>query len=355
MTKLTSEILKCALVTAGVYNVDFLTSLSLVGALNNIYSSCYSMIASSSSSYRLIEAELEIEEDGWFDLPIDCSLVKEVRRNGMLIQRCPPKERLQGTYRIANSRIKIYDPQCEKIEVVYVPVPQTITMPAPSKKLNIEYGTVSEWGLMTEEGVYLRHMTLGDCYYDFGTGQLTNTTFRNARNSYAGYNLEWNADEIRLSNGDDYSADFQIVGNPFVSVVCDDPYVMVSYEDGNIVVAQLGRWQTIWNIKAITGHATRGKVVAMRTNDETLYGCIYDDTDSSNYYLSSFVPDTLLNYPNNTLFEYMEAELAVRAASINGQMDIGWIKDLRDDAKAKFIAELRQDSALPIRMANTRR
>lgn len=359
MVKLSSEIISGALMKAGVYNVDFLTALTLTNALNDSYRQAYSMIAASSSDYRIKELTLEADEDGLYSLPIDCSLVKTIKRRGNIISRCPPKEEVSGTYKISNSRIKIYDDAESTIDITYVPVPETITTPAQSIELNINWNTVTQWGKMTSKGVYFKSAEFGESYYNFETKQIEPASFIEASADYNGYKLVWDAQSILLMDGAevvaDYSDDYQIIGNDFTAVVVDDPYAMISYADGTIIVAQFDRWQTIWNIKAKTGHATKGKVGALKTNDSTLYGCIFEDKDEQRYYLASFVPDTALNYPNNTLFTLMEAELAVLAASINGQLDIGWLKDYRDEAREQFIKELKQDSIMPIRISNLRR
>ena len=72
--KLASEILNGAQTKAGVFNVDFLTALTLTNALNDAYRNAYQSIAMSDSDfyvkeYTLTEDDISEEKDGWYDLP----------------------------------------------------------------------------------------------------------------------------------------------------------------------------------------------------------------------------------------------------------------------------------------------
>lgn len=366
ITKLASEILNGAETKAGVYNVDFLTSLTLTNALNDAYRTAYQEIAMSDSDfyikdYRFTEDDLSELNDGWYDIPKGVYIVKSVTINDVEVPRCPPKEKIAGTYQIANGRLKFYGNERAPITIHYIPDPQTVTVPAESKELYLDPATVIEWGRMTEKGFYYK-TNGGQFYYDFATNESsTVVTFQAINKKYHEGVIEYGPDYIRVVNPEDSEdvyedlSDDYVVGdeNPIVSVVVDDPYMMVSYKDGTIIVVS-ETFQTIWNIKARSGHKTLGTIHDLKTDDETLYGCLYEDEDGK-LWLSSFVPDTMMNYPTNALFTMLEVNLACLLMSMNGIANEYISIDLKNETIAEFRKELAQNRAMPVRISNQRR
>lgn len=365
--KLSSEILNGALSKAGVYNVDFLTQLTLTNALNDAYRSAYQQIATSDSNfyavdYNLTEDDISEYKDNetafpFYDLPNDIYLIKSVHIKGQEISRCPPKERVAGTYRIANNKFVYYGNPKADIAITYVPTPQTITMPAPFIELSLDPSIVTEWGKVTEKGFYYK-TNAGQYFFDFATNSSETTNlFKEKVLTYGDGVLDPSDFCIKDDDGDvliDLNEEYGVGDlNPIVDVAVDDPYMMISYKDGTILILQNGV-STIWNAKARTGHKTLGKVVGLKTNDETLYGCLYIDEDGV-LYKASFVPDTLLNYPTNSLFAMLEVQLACLLMSMNSvEMSEYMAKTLKEETMKEFYDELRQNRASPVRISNQR-
>ncbi len=366
--KLSSEILNGALSKAGVYNVDFLTQLTLTNALNDAYRSAYQQIATSDSNfynvdYNLTEDDISEYKDNetafpFYDLPNDIYLIKSVHIKGQEISRCPPKERVAGTYRIANNKFVYYGNPKADITITYVPTPQTITMPAPFIELSLDPSAVTEWGKVTDKGFYYK-TNAGQYFFDFATNSSETTNlFKEKVLEYGDGTLDPADYCIKDDDGDvliDLNEEYGVGDlNPIVDVAVDDPYMMISYKDGTILILQNGV-STIWNAKARTGHKTLGRIVGLKTNDETLYGCLYIDEDGV-LYKASFVPDTLLNYPTNALFAMLEVQLACLLMSMNGvEMSEYMTKTLKEETMKEFYDELRQNRASPVRISNQRR
>lgn len=367
ITKLASEILNGAFTKAGVYNVDFMTQLTMTNALNDVYRSAYQQIATSSSNYYAIDYKLTDDDVSeykdnetaypFYDLPEDVYLIKSVSKAGREISRCPPKQKIAGTYDIVNNKFVFYGNEAQNITITYIPVPKTITIPAESIKINLDPSTIVEYGKVEEKGFYYK-TGVGNFYYNYDTEESTSVNlFKEMVYSYEDGTLDPKTFQIKDDDGEvilDLNEEYGVGDlNPIVKVVVDDPYMMISYKDGTILVLQNGV-STIWNIKAHTGHKTLGIIHGMKTNDSTLYGCLYEDTEGD-LYLASFVPDTLLNYPTNSLFTMLEIDLACLVASMNNVTMNSYISEtLRNETIKEFNDELRQNRANPVRISNQR-
>lgn len=364
ITKLASEILNGAQTKAGVFNVDFLTALTLTNALNDAYRNAYQSIAMSDSDfyvleYTLTEDDASEEKDGWYDLPKGIYIIKSVTIGSVEVPRCPPKEEVPGTYTIQNGRFKFYGGNRKPVTIRYIPDPQTVTIPAPSKDIALDPATVTEYGKMTDKGFYYK-TNAGQFFYDFDSmASESVVVYKKKDMKYHGGTIQWSAESLTVIDDDgdileDLSEDFDVgPENPLVDVAVDEPYMMVSYADGTIILVTEDN-QTVWNIKARTGHKTLGAVHGLKTDDSTLYGCLYEDEDGV-LYLSSFVPDTLMNYPSNALFELLEVQLACLLMSMNSITNEYITKDLREETVKNFRDQLRQNRAMPVRVSNMRR
>lgn len=350
-----------------------MTQLMLTNSLNDIYRKAYTEIAMSDSdfyvkNYKLTEFDLvddlDDDPDGWYELPDDCFIVKSVTIGNNELTRCPPKEKVPGTYVIQNTKIKFYGDTQDGITLHYIPNPQTVTCPAESQRIEIPEDivkTITEFGKQTSEGFYYK--TIDNSYfYSFET--KTNETAPFQKQTYRYENdlgqgtLEWGEDYIHLvdENGElveDLTEDFDVGEyNKIKKVVVDDPYMMITYESGEIFIVQNGI-QTAWNINDASGHKTLGIVHSLKTDDRTLYGCVYEDLDGQLYY-SSFVPDTVMNYPTNALFLLIEIELANLLMSMNGINNEYISVTLREETVEQFRKELIQNRASPVRINNQR-
>lgn len=350
ITKSAGEILHGAMVKAQVYNVDFLDFHTVTNEMNNAYRQLYTEIAESDSDYYIKTA---VFEDNTFTLPDDCFIIKTVSfvntdGSRSTIDKQPPKEYIPGMYYIQNGVFHYNGDAVRPILIRYVPTPQTITVPRESEDVDIEAGA-TEWGKMTEKGVFYK--VEDQCYYynfnSLSSEEITEDEYKKTQNKYLGNTVDVDYENQTVTFTDKYGEDQDMTElfvsdmfGDFVNIVFDSPYCMISYEDGHIMVMN-GYNKTLWNIKAATGHETLGEVVALKTNDKTLFGCIYIDEEDGYVYRASFVPDTVMNYPSNALFNYMEVIIARLMLSMNNIENEYIMKDLYEQVRQQFYKELR--------------
>jgi hypothetical protein len=349
ITKTAGEILHGAQVKAQVYNVDFLDFHTVTNELNNAYRQLYTEIAESDSDYFIKSA---IFNDANFELPSDCFIIKTVAfvntdKSWTKINQQPSKEFVHGCYYIQNGVFHYNGTPNRPILLRYVPTPLTVTAPRESEDIDVDPSIITEYGRMTEKGFFYK--TEDDyCYYSFDSKEsevIDESEYRKQTSKYMKNNVtvDYENQTVTMNNGDDEWDVTEYFSNEafgdFVNIVFDTPYAMVSYEDGHIMVMN-GFERTMWNIKAATGHETLGEIKGLRTNDKTLWGCIYLDADDGLLYRASFVPDTVMNYPSNALFNYLEVLMAQLFLSMNN-IDNQYInQQLYATVKNQFYKEL---------------
>lgn len=345
ITKTAREIIKNARYIAGVRNsniTDFYTNCLL---LNNIYSQLYVDVVKNNDAY--IEYEDVVNGDV---LPDDCYLLMAVYKrlpndNLIEVEPMPKNQRLIGSYyRIENNAIYFGDNSQYRIK--YTTMPDTLTAPDKIQKLDIDNNSV--FGKMTEEGFYYQSNDK-NYFYNLTTEQSSEVdefVANETKYEFNGHTIEFKGntvivdDEVWLENVTNY--------------VFSYPYSIVTFSDGHVYIYTGLSDGVIWNYYCTQGKDTVGKVVSAYTNEETGKGMIFISNNGSVYY-SSFVPDTVLSYPDNTFFTLMEYELADILCSLNGQ-DNSFIENkLIEDAKTTFYATVRKDSYRPYRMENVRR
>lgn len=345
ITKTAGEVLNAAQVKAQVYNIDFLDWHTATNELNNAYRQLYTEIAESDADYYI--KELTIQENE-FNLPEDCFLVKLVcfiNTDGSWtpIQRQPNKEYIKGYYYIENNIFHYNGYPNRPILIKYVPIPQTITVPREMEDIDIPAPT--EFGKQTDRGFFFK--VEDTCYYysfdNASYEQIQEDEYKPIQDTYLRKKVNINYDEQTVYLDDEDYTDVFIDDNfgEFVNIVFDTPYFMVTYADGHIMVGNYFN-KTLWNPNAKTGHETYGIIHSLKTDDTTLWGCIYEDEDG-NYYRASFVPDTVMNYPSNALFNYLEVILAKLFLSINNISNQYIESELFEQTKHQFYKELIQN------------
>lgn len=360
VTRTAGEIIHGAQVKAGVFNIDFLDYLTVTNELNNAYREAYAEIANSDSDFFIKSA---VFYEGTFPLPKDLFKIKTVAflchdGSWKTIDKQPPKQYVYGQYYIEDNIFHYNGDANLPILIRYVPIPNTITCPRESEEIEIDVNTVTEFGKMTEKGFYYKTEE-GYFYYSFEslqTEEITEEEYKEKPSTYLRHDIVIDYENQTVTATDkfgeeeDWTEIFTIPDNPFINIVFDSPYAMVTYEDGNIRIFNQFT-SANWNIKASTGHETLGKIHGLKTNDKTLFGCLYEDEDGY-LYRASFVPDTVMSYPSNALFNYLEVILARLFLSMNG-MENGYIqKELFEQVRWQFRKELQQNSAAVSRPAN---
>jgi len=361
ITKTASEIINAACDLAQIQNSDFRQWNTSVGYLNDIYRELYNSLAGTSDGYYVKEFTAQ---GPTITIPDDCQTINNIYRlenaNLKAILRCPAgQEGTPGTYDTKNDVIRIFDNgQMNEYRIEYTPNPQTLTMPRESLTIDLDANNIEEIGKMTQEYFYFKDGEGNGKKYFFFTREVEDATFVPQDNSkYLGLSFSFDPyNQIILLDGDDVTSAFtklNIKGEniPIKSIHLNSPWLVVNYEDDTICVMN-NLTLVEWNNKVATGHDTKGQAFAINTNDKTGYGLIYLDEDDEKLYLASFVPDTIMNYPNNSLFALLEAELATLFSGLVGAQNAYVTDQLLPARRQAFYEAIRRDEFMATRTRN---
>ena len=346
LTLTTRELIRAAKFIAGVRNSNLSNFEFTTSILNNIYRQLYQEIVDNTDAYiGYVTAPSSV--DG-IALPDDCYQVEAVYtgpdwEHKTQIERAPRNEDVTGCWRILNNRVYV-DSFTGNVIIKYSTLPPTLTAPddlielkgLPPFTKSYAYSD-NELYLVDEEN---------DKNYIYN---LDNQTYLETEVTYTP-NIYWLFDgdkkelvvdvenqTIKTTEDEDVTSYFVRSDKPFVDVEFDFPHWMVSYEDQTIEVDG-----TEWNQKADTGHMTYGKIVALKTNDRTGKYAIY--FDGNKYYEASFVPDTIINYPDNTFFQLLEYKLALFLAGQTNSSNTQLEEVLLPEAESQFYKSLTKSS-----------
>ena len=349
ITKTCKEIYENAMTLSQTYNSDFLTFQSAVSFINDRYRSLYDIIVNSDSDFYV--REFIISENDQL-LPDDLYNIKSVRFLSDIgdsftpINRCPEKSYVPGTYTINNNVFHLNGDVNKSIQIRYNPVPKTITMPFELEEMDID---AVSFGKMFDDGIYYTDKEGNKLFYTFA-----NRDSQPAENyeeaSEGDYLVDYDKQTVTDPCGFDLSLNYQDFGT-FTKIFFDDPYSVAEYTDGKIIVF-VNHIGAEWNVKATSGHLTRGKVFGLATDDTTGYGLVYFDNRDKKLYRAPFVTDTIMSYTNNTLFYLMEVQLAQMLSALAGS-SVRNLEQEEQRATEAFYREIRQNKAGPLRVNNT--
>lgn len=358
LTKTTKQLIEDARVLGGVYNSDFTNFQISTSLLNDIYRSLYDDLTEEGSFF----VEYYDFNGNESELPINCYRVLNVyRKEGerfKALRANSADQYIDGTYYIENNNIYINSTEDGEYRIRYSKLPMTLTCPDDPIKCPLDIAP-TEWGLMTEDGVYFKEGGT-ERYWNFKGEAVEDKTFRAVSKPYyfLGKDLIVNTDGSKVTSMlwgntevEDIIDYFSVDGLNIESVVVSDPYIFVNYSNNHIKVFN-GFRGTEWNILASTGKPTLGKIVAACTNDSTGKGVIYYNAYTQGYYLASFVPDTVLSYPTNAFFSLIEYKLSALLMSMVGIGNEYLISKLIPEAEETFYKTLRKDGYSPVRISN---
>lgn len=334
---------------ANCYNSDFMTFQSAVDLLNARYRILYDRIVQSDSDFYVHEI---IIKDNDYVLPDDLYNIKSVRllsdfdNSFTPVERQPSKSYVAGTYTIENNVFHYNGQLNKKIQIRYNPIPLTLTMPFESEELFIN-DDIEEFGKMYDDGIYYKTADGKEMFYDFGTKNSKEA--ENYKEYISPYTIDF--ENQKVFDGDEDISDYFTAYGTFNAIYVDEDYAMASYDDGKIYIFTCLDG-TEWNIKASTGHATKGKIFGLHTDDTTGFGCIFYDSRDDKFYRSPFVTDTVLSFTNNTLFYLLEVELAILLSNLAGTDMAQALQNEEGRATDAFYNEIRQNKSGPLRINN---
>lgn len=276
------ELIKNARYLAGLRNSDITDFYTNTLLLNNAYTTVYIDAIQHGDVFQK-QVELENEDS----LPLDCFQINRVTYNGTDFV----------DYTIRNN--VFYTNVTKPVTFIYSTTPATLTAPDDMVKLDIS-GTdlllTDDYLYYTSNGKYYR-LDLEDNTTEETTSYSVPTTYE-----FCDKTLLLKDNQVADVDGNVYFEDvayFNVSGN----------YAFVSFMDSTIrVYFDLYNYAD-FNQNVSKGRQTKGFILTSCVDESTGKGVVYQDTNNNIYY-ASFVPDTILEWPNNTLYQLIEYKLA---------------------------------------------
>lgn len=306
ITKTASEIIREAKWLSNTKNstlTDFYINSML---LNSIYQSLYADIINNDNVF----IETMNTNENVVDIT-NAFKVVSITIGGKEVVRSALRNNALGGYYIENN--KLYLPSGNKV-IKYCSLPATITCPDEYKKVDIQnVPAPGENRAANEDGTI--GMVNSFIYY----GKLYNPM----------EHPEWAEKE----------------GTSIYDVHYSDPYCFVTYADGTVRLYSSPSYYTDWNPFVSKSLTHELQIIAFSADATTGKGVIFKDKRTSTFYYGSFVPDTVLSFPNNTVFDLMVKKLAAILASMLSIENPYLTNTLLPEAEEKFYMTLSKGSA----------
>lgn len=332
MKKTALEILSSAKQLAQATNSDAFGFQFLTSLLNNCYSNVYNDIVAY-SNYFVKYFEFTGNEA---DLPEDCNKVLSVfsgsEKNPYIITQSSTNNYIPGTYIIENNTIKIYG-LSGKFTVKYSSLPETLTAPDEPELVELQDCVSAivyyDYATKTHKIFYVAQ---NNVFHVYDIENQTDTTVETQpytgpstfKNRTLTYNALGTSEYSVIWNGEDYTEYFiaydQDTGEEiYPAIIChDNSRIAITYDNNDIYVMD-----TSWNKVQINPYISQGRyfkgtAYAIYTDDSIgKYLLVKDENDS--FFLCSYVPDTIIEFPNNVYFDYLEDLIAVQ---LQGQIGV---------------------------------
>lgn len=245
----------------------------------------------------------------------DAFKILSITSGGVEITRSTLRNNQTGGYYIENN--KLYLPSGNKV-IKYCPLPDTITCPDEYVKSSIDY---EEEFLMTNAGVD-------------NNGDLSESE-----------SLIFHGEDIDFDNLPEWMIRDD---SNIVNVNVSDPYCFVSYEDGSVRLYSSPDFYTDWNPFVSKSQKHEYIVFAFTSDTTTGKGVLFYDKRTEKTYYGSFVPDTVLSFPNNCVFDLLVKKLAAILASMVSIENPYLTNTLLPEAETKFYQMLSKGSAVRV-------
>jgi len=362
ITKTCKEIIKAARWLGHVQNSDFSDFEISTGLLNDEYLQLYKEISETGNFYSSYVDFTGSE----YELPNDCYRVLGVYRkyDEKHLEPLSPsssKQFIDGTYKIENNVVKIINETGNhSYSIKYSVVPITLTAPDDDEEMNFGSATVTidnaTWLGMNDD--YVSFVVNGNAStYSFKKKSVvTGVSPVSKSNYYLGGSVSFSSGTVTFTDRDgnttDITEDLKVNSALEIeSIVVSDPYIFVNYTDNHIAIFD-GDSVTEWTHLECKGKTTLGKIVAAWTNSETGRGVVFYNYYDSTFYYSSFVPDTILSYPNNEFYSLLEYRLGALLASMVGLENNYLVAEKLPQVEQQFYDTLRKDSVPATRINN---
>lgn len=336
----------------------------LVHLLNNVYTGLYNELATSQafmSEFRFTGTEA--------DLPSDCYKIVSVARNSkyFYLNQSSNSYNIPGTYSIENGSIRINGENGGEYIVKYQNMPTVLTASGDVEYLDIEINSTEFIPFLdydkvkNEYVVYYRDWSNTYHCYNIDTKEDTALEAtpirpqRNFNNKEIVYSFTDNVLTQVIWNNEDVTDYFDKSEQGLLCgfVANDNEHIVATYfdEDGDTPFIYV--FDTSWDSTEINPWISKGKYFPFAsadilTDDETgKYLLVFDD--SENLAVTTYVPDTVLEFPENTFFDVLIDRLAVQLGSLNGMNSDGLQTKLTNDETAFYASINRSNQGCRVR------
>lgn len=393
-----SKLIDRALHIADIANTDFLTHTELTDYMNDCYKSIYQNIIEANLDLFTVEAHL-VGTSGVYQLPWDCYQVKEIKNpitGTQIIRKTSSMGKYANGYSIKNNAIIIDGINPGPVVIVYWRIPYFISIPNKTVECNISSNEIidtSQNNILYKDGNYLAVWTPKGSvstnidYHDNETYKLV----QDQQILVAG-TVE-NEDEsqdycvlVDLNGKNIWESDKK----PFKYIKSDDGIVYLGYKSkGKLDVYKLDKLIATLdkpqqgneyicinhNFYEVPENAFPIGLFDSRpayTIDETL--CLINPNKSvikeplelpimkadaqlkygiiSNGKIYSNIPDTIIDFPNNVLYELLSYRLAICFLAKQNAESAG-VQSMYDAMKKQFFSSLDANAGYQ-RMNNVR-
>lgn len=328
----------------------------LTSILNDAYCNVYNDLTGISNSFIDYFEFSGMEAD----LPSDCNKILMVyegkESNPFIINQSSVNNFVPGTYYIENRTIKVVGKiDGRKVTVKYSKLPVVLTAPDDDEVLDVDLVSV---GLCNDDGFYFKKEVGTNTYYfyDFEEKEekeYTEGVMPLATDYFMGYEFDTTTEPGKiLWNGTDVTDYFLRNENDSISNISntasDGTHLAILYSDGELYVMLGDFTKTIVNPVFYKGRFYKV---------DSLYGICADDS-TGQYVLVrqdgklkkiSFVPDTTLNYPDNTFFSIIIDKIAIQLQSLQGLSNDSLQNKLTDDEESFYNSLQRSQQGQRIR------
>lgn len=365
----TKELLNRALGLADLKNSDFLSYGELFHYLNDAYREVYQDSINVGEQNYLQVVRLEGSGSRVYDLPNDLyQIVSITNENGVALNRKDPRESEESSgYAIINNQLFISKTYGSVI-LKYYPTPETITTKAKEIEIELPIEPIDGYNskvIDSNGNIYdlqlnefIRQEAEETLYSKVLMGKYSfiadgvEYSFNGEKLGEGNYLLNENGTFVKKSDDFDYavsnedeSETFIIKDNKVYYQTIDNPIAEFDniksaryyYFDGKpaVVINSNSKILTIFNDGSYFTNDSNG--ILLKTDLETGYGIL--TKKGGNYFIEGYLPNTLIDYPNNLFFSLVAYKLAI-AFRIKQNADYSLLKASYDSLYKTYTSSI---------------
>lgn len=350
MKKTSREIINQAQKLSGSQNSKAFDFAFKVSLLNSVYTQLYNELAGISNSFVGYFTFTDKESA----LPDDCYKVLNVFYgtidNPFNISPSSINNTIPGSYYIENDTIRIVDKKDSKqVTVKYSKMPLVLTSPEDTIYFDVEDIDDNQPTLVYENKFY--YTKTDGTIHAFDILNDSDEEVEEYPISFQQRFILSGTTVIDLDNNDVteyFEASSPFTGNTiYPKEIISDYYgtnTIIRYSDNSIWYMDNSYNKVYLNHYEYKGqYFSSSKIYAVNGDAETGYGFVYYDDYKKKHGFASFVPDTVLDYPNSAFFDVLEDMLGIQFQSLTGMSYEGLATKLENDKDA-FVASIVRNS-----------